>query len=119
MTTAVWKNKFFDRRTFVILGILFALFFVFYLSGTAHASGSDDLPWNTGLKKLVNAFSGRTAILICCIGLVAVAGMAMFGGDLGVMGKSLMILVFAGSILGGLVAISEYFVTSSGCLLLL
>lgn len=119
MTIAVCKNNFVDKRILVALSVLLALFLVFYFSGIAHASGSDDLPWNTGLKKLVNAFSGRTAILICCIGLVAVAGMAMFGGDLGVMGKSLMILVFAGSILGGLVAISEYFVTSSGCLLLL
>lgn len=117
MVITTYQNNFFNRRTLVTLGILFALCFVFCFSGIAHASETGTLPWNTGLEKLVNAFSGKTALFVSAIGLFALMGLAMFGGDLGSIGKSLLILVFSGCVLGGLMAVVNVFVSSSGCLI--
>jgi len=78
----------------------------------AIASEGSDLPWNTGLEKLVNVFSGKTALFVTAVGIFALAGMAIFGGDLGMVGKGLMMTVIAGSILGGLMTVANYFVQS-------
>lgn len=100
------------NRSFVtkVLLITLVLGLLLFLNGTSFAQGDADLPWNSNLDKLIKAFSGRTAVLISAVGLFVLAGMAIFGGDLGVVGKGLMMVIIAGSIMTGLIKIAETFV---------
>lgn len=104
-TMKINKQKIF---TVVLTVLIFGLMLILCDACYATTDGGD-APWNVGLTKLVGAFSGRTAILITCIGLFVLAGMAIFGGDLGVVGKGLMMVVIAGSLLTGLISVAEFF----------
>ena len=75
------------------------------------------LPWNTALERLVNAFSGRTALLVSMIGIFFAGGMLIFGGDLGNFGKMVMMIVLVGSMMGALSTIASNFITTEGCLI--
>lgn len=99
----------------VLTVLIFAVMLVLCNAGYA-GEGGTDAPWNDGLTKLVNAFSGKTALLITCIGLFVLAGMAIFGGDLGVVGKGLMMVVIAGSLLTGLMTIVKFFFGEGFCI---
>lgn len=87
----------------------------------SNANGGGDgkgsaVPWDTALTKLVDAFSGKTAMLITAIGLFVLAGMAIFGGDLGVVGKGLMMVIISGSLLTGLMKVMDFFFGKGCCL---
>ena len=84
---------------------------------TALAS-QNDLPWNSALDKLVNAFSGRTALLVSMIGIFFAGGMLIFGGDLGNFGKMVMMIVLVGSMMGALSTVASTFISTEGCLIL-
>lgn len=82
----------------------------------AFASDGADLPWNTGLDKLTKALSGKTALFISMIGIFFAGGMLIFGGDLGNFGKSIMMVVLVGCVLGGLTAVTNAFITTGAVL---
>ena len=84
---------------------------------TALAS-QNDLPWNTALDKLVNAFLGKTALLVSMIGIFFAGGMLIFGGDLGNFGKMVMMIVLVGSMMGALSTVASTFITTEDCLIL-
>ena len=84
----------------------------------AALASQNDLPWNTALDKLVNAFSGRTALLVSMIGIFFAGGMLIFGGDLGNFGKMVMMIVLVGSMMGALSTVASTFITTEGCLIL-
>ena len=87
-------------------------------SPVAAFASQNDLPWNTALDKLVNAFSGRTALLVSMIGIFFAGGMLIFGGDLGNFGKMVMMIVLVGSMMGALSTVASTFITTEGCLIL-
>lgn len=101
-------------KTVLLTVLVFGL--LLFLNNICFASDGADLPWNKGLETLVKAFSGKTALFVACIGLFVLAGMAIFGGDLGVVGKGLMMVVIAGSILGGLIFVAETFIDTGFCI---
>ena len=105
----------FQRRTTILaLVVLVALF----CSPVAALASQNDLPWNTALDKLVNAFSGRTALLVSMIGIFFAGGMLIFGGDLGNFGKMVMMIVLVGSMMGALSTVASTFISTEGCLIL-
>ena len=105
----------FQRRTAILaLVVLIALF----CSPVAALASQNDLPWNTALDKLVNAFSGRTALLVSMIGIFFAGGMLIFGGDLGNFGKMVMMIVLVGSMMGALSTVASTFISTEGCLIL-
>ena len=74
----------FERRTAVLaVVVLVALL----CSPMAAFASNNDLPWNTALERLVNAFSGRTALLVSMVGIFFAGGMLIFGGDLATSAK--------------------------------
>ena len=81
-------------------------------------ASESDLPWNTALEKLVNDFSGKTALLISMVGIFFAGGMLIFGGDLGNFGKMVMMVVLVGSMMGALSSLASKFITVEGCLVL-
>ena len=77
----------FERRTTLLAVVVLV---AFLCSPVAALASNNDLPWNTALERLVNAFSGRTALLVSMIGIFFAGGMLIFGGDLGNFGKMVM-----------------------------
>ena len=104
----------FERRTVIIAVVVIAALFCFPVAALA---SNNDLPWNTALEKLVNAFSGRTALLVSMVGIFFAGGMLIFGGDLGNFGKMVMMIVLVGSMMGALSTIASNFITTEGCLI--
>ena len=105
----------FERKTRIIAVVIIAALFCFPLAALA---SNNDLPWNTALEKLVNAFSGRTALLVSMVGIFFAGGMLIFGGDLGNFGKMVMMIVLVGSMMGALSTVASTFITTEGCLIL-
>ena len=87
-------------------------------SPVAAMASQNDLPWNTALDKLINAFSGRTALLVSMVGIFFAGGMLIFGGDLGNFGKMVMMIVLVGSMMGALSTVASTFISTEGCLIL-
>ena len=87
-------------------------------SAPAALASESDLPWNSALEKLINAFSGKTALLISMVGILFAGGMLIFGGDLGNFGKMVMMVVLVGSMMGALSSIASKFITVEGALVL-
>ena len=99
---------------------IFALVFVMALlcvPMTALAK-TDDVAWNTGVEKLIDALSGKTALLVSMVGLFFAGGFLIFGGQLSGFGRSVMMVVLVGSMLGALASVVKMFVSSEGFLLL-
>jgi len=107
--------RLFEHKTAIFAVVV--LIALFCCPMTALAS-QNDLPWNTALDKLVNAFSGRTALLVSMIGIFFAGGMLIFGGDLGNFGKMVMMIVLVGSMMGALSTVASTFITTEGCLIL-
>jgi len=105
----------FERRTAIIAALI--LVALLCCPMTALAS-ENDLPWNTALDKLINAFSGKTALLVSMVGIFFAGGMLIFGGDLGNFGKMVMMIVLVGSMMGALSTVASTFITTEGCLVL-
>lgn len=112
-----WSQMIFNARLERFCLVMMALIVMLLFFEKAAFASSDDLPWNTALQKLVNALSGKTAMLISMIGIFFAGGMLIFGGDLGNFGKSLMMVVLVGSMMGGLSSVVGMFM-SEGALLL-
>ena len=106
---------FFERRL-VILTVIALV--VLLCTPMAAIASQNDLPWNSALDKLVNAFSGKTALLVSMIGIFFAGGMLIFGGDLGNFGKMVMMIVLVGSMMGALSTVASTFITTEGCLIL-
>ena len=112
-------NKSISMRLFEHRSAVFVSFFMLaILCATPAMASESDLPWNTALEKLVNAFSGKTALLISMVGIFFAGGMLIFGGDLGNFGKMVMMVVLVGSMMGALSSLASKFITVEGCLVL-
>ena len=105
----------FERRTAILAVVVLV---AMLCSPIAAFASNNDLPWNTALERLVNAFSGRTALLVSMIGIFFAGGMLIFGGDLGNFGKMVMMIVLVGSMMGALSTIASNFISTEGCLIL-
>ena len=105
----------FQRRIAVLAVVVLV---VMLCSPVAALASQNDLPWNTALDKLINAFSGRTALLVSMVGIFFAGGMLIFGGDLGNFGKMVMMIVLVGSMMGALSTVASTFITTEGCLIL-
>ena len=104
------------QRRIAILAVIVLV--VMLCSPVAAMASQNDLPWNTALDKLINAFSGRTALLVSMVGIFFAGGMLIFGGDLGNFGKMVMMIVLVGSMMGALSTVASTFITTEGCLIL-
>ena len=104
------------QRRIAILAVVVLV--VMLCSPVAALASQNDLPWNTALDKLINAFSGRTALLVSMVGIFFAGGMLIFGGDLGNFGKMVMMIVLVGSMMGALSTVASTFITTEGCLIL-
>lgn len=105
----------YEHRTAVFIAV-FCL--AMLCSPLAALASENDLPWNSALEKLVNAFSGKTALLVSMVGIFFAGGMLIFGGDLGNFGKMVMMVVLVGSMMGALSSIASKFISTEGALLL-
>ncbi|MBR1672507.1 MAG: TrbC/VirB2 family protein [Fretibacterium sp.] len=105
----------FDRRTAIFTMVF--LLALLCVPMTALAK-TDDVAWNTGMEKLIDALSGKTALLVSMVGLFFAGGMLIFGGQLSGFGRSVMMVVLVGSMLGALASVTKMFSSSEGCLLL-
>ena len=112
-------NKQFSLWLFERRAAIFAVVILVALLCTPMAAlaSTNDLPWNTALDKLVNAFSGKTALLVSMIGIFFAGGMLIFGGDLGNFGKMVMMIVLVGSMMGALSTVASTFITTEDCLI--
>ena len=109
------SKRLFEHRTAVFTAVFIL---ALLCSAPAAMASESDLPWNTALEKLVNAFSGKTALLISMVGIFFAGGMLIFGGDLGNFGKMVMMVVLVGSMMGALSSLASKFITVEGCLVL-
>ena len=107
--------RFFEHKTAIFAVVVLVMLCCFPVAALA---SQNDLPWNTALDKLVNAFSGRTALLVSMIGIFFAGGMLIFGGDLGNFGKMVMMIVLVGSMMGALSTVASTFISTEGCLIL-
>ena len=107
--------RLFEHRTAILAAVVLV---ALLCSPVAALASQNDLPWNTALDKLVNAFSGRTALLVSMIGIFFAGGMLIFGGDLGNFGKMVMMIVLVGSMMGALSTVASTFISTEGCLIL-
>ena len=107
--------SFFQHRTAILAVVVLT---ALLCTPMAALASQNDLPWNTALDKLVNAFSGRTALLVSMIGIFFAGGMLIFGGDLGNFGKMVMMIVLVGSMMGALSTVASTFISTEGCLIL-
>lgn len=98
--------------------IFMAVFLLAVLCSAPALASESDLPWNSALEKLINAFSGKTALLVSMVGIFFAGGMLIFGGDLGNFGKMVMMVVLVGSMMGALSSLASKFITVEGCLVL-
>ncbi|MBR2209485.1 MAG: TrbC/VirB2 family protein [Synergistaceae bacterium] len=110
-----FSSRFFRCRMAILAIVAILALFCYPIAALA---SQNDLPWNTALDKLVNAFSGRTALLVSMIGIFFAGGMLIFGGDLGNFGKMVMMIVLVGSMMGALSTVASTFITTEGCLIL-
>ena len=109
------SSRLFEHRTAILaIVVLIAI----CCSPVAALANQNDLPWNTALDKLVNAFSGKTALLVSMVGIFVAGGMLIFGGDLGTFGRMIMMIVLVGSMMGALSNIASTFIVTEGCLIL-
>ncbi len=69
-------NKRFSMWLFERRASILAVIVIVALLGSpvAALASNNDLPWNTALERLVNAFSGRTALLVSMIGIFFAGG---------------------------------------------
>ena len=100
-------------KIILVVGILLCLLPM----GAGIAYAGETMPWDTGLRTLTNALSGTTAMYVTMMGLFFIGAMLMFGGDLGNFGKSLMMVVIVGTLLGGIGQVAGLLGFSSGALL--
>ena len=110
----ILENKYAKALLFLALLALF----IFASESISLASDGDSLPWNSGLDKLTKALSGKTALMVSMVGVFFAGGMLLFGGDLGGFGKTIMMVVLVGSMLGGLNAVVTAFITTGALLAL-
>lgn len=73
--------------------VMLALLLLLAMPGVALASGAADLPYEDGLKKLMESLSGPVAVSISIIGIVAAGAMLIFGGDMTGFMRSIAFLV--------------------------
>ena len=109
------SKRLFDHRTAIFATVF--LLALLCVPMTALAK-TDDVAWNTGIEKLIDALSGKTALLVSMVGLFFAGGMLIFGGQLSSFGRSIMMVVLVGSVLGALASVVKMFITSEGFLLL-
>lgn len=109
------SKRLFDHRTAVFATVF--LLALLCVPMTALAK-TDTVAWNTGMEKLIDALSGKTALLISMVGLFFAGGMLIFGGQLSGFGRSVMMVVLVGSMLGALTSVVKMFIATEGCLLL-
>ena len=114
MTNHSISKRLFDHRTAIFTTVF--LLALLCVPMTALAK-EDSVAWNTAMEKLIEALSGKTALLISMVGLFFAGGMLIFGGQLGGFGRSVMMVVLVGSMLGALTSITKLFVKTEGCLL--
>ena len=109
------SKRLFDHRAAVFASVfLLAMLCV----PVAALAKTDNVAWNTGMEKLIDALSGKTALLISMVGLFFAGGMLIFGGQLSSFGRSVMMVVLVGSMLGALASVVKMFISTEGCLLL-
>jgi type IV secretion system protein VirB2 len=70
------KESGFERRLFIMTGILGAVGFVFVMP--AHAAFGA-LPWDTPLQVIVNALNGSTGTLLATLAVMTVGVLAFLG----------------------------------------
>ena len=80
-------------------------------------SPDNSVPWDTGLKALIDVITGPTALYISMIGLFFAGGILIFGGELGGFTRMVMMVVLVGSMLTGISNLIVKFI-NSGCVLL-
>lgn len=86
---------------FFLLGMLLILAFVLS-PDTAHASMSGGgLPYEDGLQKLKQSFTGPVPFVISLVAIVACVGMLIFGGDLSGFARTLIFIVLGVSTIAG------------------
>ena len=108
--------KIYDRRVAIFLGVfLFAFALASFDAVAAYAANQQttDLPWDTGLSKLIDALTGRTALFISMFGLFFAGGILIFGGELGSFTRMVMMIVLVGSVLTGAAAIVKALIPAS------
>ncbi|MBQ7262424.1 MAG: TrbC/VirB2 family protein [Synergistaceae bacterium] len=105
----------YEQRQLILMG---AFVMMFMMTPLAAMASENDLPWNSALEKLINALSGKTALLVSMVGIFFAGGMLIFGGDLGNFGKMVMMVVLVGSMMGALSSIASKFISTEGALLL-
>lgn len=106
-------------RIFTNICLVVALVAIFILLSEASvfAGEGENLPWNKGLEDLTNSLSGKTALYISMIGIFFAGGMLIFGGDLGNFGKTIMMVVLVGCMMGGLSSVAATFIKTGALLL--
>ena len=116
MLTKSFSRTLFEHRKVIFMAVLVAA--LLCLPVSAFATDDENFAWNKGLKVLIDMLSGRTALLVSMVGIFFAGGMLIFGGDLGGFGRTVMMVVLVGSMLGALSNVASKFITTEGCLLL-
>lgn len=116
MKTGIFA-KIYSHRTAILAAVCTML--VLCVASAAFASdvqAGDKVPWDSGLKALVDVISGPTALYISMIGLFFAGGILIFGGELGNFTRMVMMVVLVGSTLTGVANLIAKFL-NSGCVL--
>lgn len=95
-----------NNRAWLVMGALMLLPGIAMASGT----GTDGLPYEAGLKKLVDSMTGPVAFAISVIGVIAAGAMLIFGGDMNGFMRSIVFLVLViGLIVGASSLLTQVF----------
>ncbi len=117
MTTSIF-SKLYNHRVAIFAAVFaLALLCVPFSAVAEEVAASEDIPWDKGLKALVDVISGPTALYISMIGLFFAGGILIFGGELGSFTRMVMMVVLVGSMLTGISSLIAKFV-NEGCMLL-
>lgn len=105
----------FDHQQVIFMSLL--LVALLCLPMSSFATEGQDIGFNKQLDAFVKVLSGKTTTLVCVVGVFFAGAMLIFGGDLGSFGRTIMMIVLVGSLLGTAVSFASKFM-ASGMLLL-
>ena len=105
------------KRLFVRAGL--PVFGVLMIAGNAFAGTGPDMPWDSGLDKLVKNLTGKTALAIGVLAMFAAAAALVFGGEMSEFTRRIILMILAVALMVSGASLLNIFFGISGALLVL
>lgn len=87
--------------------------------GNAFAGTGPDMPWDSGLDKLVKNLTGKTALAIGVLAMFAAAAALVFGGEMSEFTRRIILMILAVAVMVSGASLLNIFFGISGALVVL